>query len=280
MQAFHAAYDAVLASRWPADTDHTTVPTPYGPTRVNGCGPRHAPPVVLLPGGGSATSTAWFATASVLGRTHRVHAVDLAGAPGRGASPGGAPPVRTVADLMAWLDAVLDALDIDDTALCGHSYGGWISLHYALRSPRRVRRLVLLDPTNTFVPFSPRYLLRALPLLLRPTPARSRSFLRWETGGAPLDDSWLALQAHGAGLPAARPVTGPRPGPAELRALRTPTLLLLAGRSRAHDVRAAAAAARQVPAIRTEILPDATHHTLPTASPPGTDDRIAAFLRQ
>ncbi|OKK08240.1 carboxylesterase [Streptomyces sp. CB03234] len=274
--AFLAAYDAVLA-QWPEGTGQSTVPTPYGSTHVNSHGPRNAPPVVLLHGGG-ATSTVWYATAAELGRTHRVHAVDTIGDPGRSVAGPGDRPVRTVADLMAWLDAVLDGLGLDSAAVCGHSYGAWTGLHYALRSPRRVTRLVLLDPTNCFAGFSPRYLLRALPMLLRPTPARNRLFLEWETRGVPLDPAWLRLDAHTAGFPAARPVNGPRPSADALRTLDVPTLVLLAERSRAHDVRKVAAAARDLPAVRTEILPGATHHALPLASPPGTDRRIADFL--
>ncbi|MCH0539119.1 alpha/beta hydrolase [Streptomyces sp. MUM 203J] len=273
--AFFTAYDTVLRTRWPATTVSTTVPTPYGPTHVNSHGPEDGPPVILLPGGG-ATSTVWFATAAELGRTHRVHAVDLIGDPGRSVPGSDDPPVRAVADLMAWLDAVMDGLGTKTASLCGHSYGAWTALHYAVHRPDRLATLVLLDPTNCFSGFSPRYLLRAAPLLLRPTPARTRAFLRWETGGVPLDETWLALERHTAAFPAARPVTGPRP---ETAALRVPTLLLLAERSRAHDVRRAAAAARKVPAVRVEILPGATHHTLPLASPPGTDARVAEFLR-
>ncbi|WP_175411085.1 alpha/beta fold hydrolase [Streptomyces sp. TRM64462] len=279
-EAFQAAYDAVITARWPAGTAGATVPTPYGPTYVNTCGRADGPPVVLLPGGGT-TSTAWFTTATALAATHRVHAVDLVGDPGRSVPGAGDPPVRTVTDLMRWLDAVLDGLGAarGAVALCGHSYGAWIALHYALHAPRRVSRLVLMDPTNCFTGFRPGYLLRAAPMLLRPTPARTRAFLRWETGGAPLDGTWLALEAHVAAFPTARPVTGPRPVAAAARTLRPPTLLLLAERSRAHDIRRAAAAARDIPAVRTETLPGATHHTLPLAPPPGTDARVADFLR-
>lgn len=274
-EAFLTAYDTVLRARWPATALGTTVPTPYGPTHVNSLGPEDGPPVVLLPGGGT-TSTVWFTTAAELSRTRRVHAVDLIGDPGRSIPGADDPPVRTVDDLVRWLDAVLDGLGATAVSLCGHSYGAWMALHYALRRPDRLVKLVLLDATNSFTGFSPRYLLRAVPMLLRPTPARTRAFLRWETGNAPLDEAWLALERHTAGFPTARPVTGPRP---ETAALRVPTLLLLAERSRAHDVRKAAAAAREVPAVQVEILPGATHHTLPLASPPGTDARVAEFLR-
>ncbi|MFB7375536.1 alpha/beta fold hydrolase [Streptomyces sp. NPDC056222] len=165
------------------------------------------------------------------------------------------------------------------TSLVGHSYGAWIALRYALNAPARVDRLVLLDPTNCFTGFSPRYLLRALPMLLRPTPARNAAFLRWETGGAELDPRWWHLAALAADFPAARPVAGPRPRPARLRTLKPPTLLLLAERSRAHDIAEVAARARAaLRDVETATLPKATHHTLPVGSPPETYDRVAGFL--
>ncbi|MFF8605043.1 alpha/beta fold hydrolase [Streptomyces sp. NPDC015346] len=275
-ESFLAAYDAVLA-KWPAGTTTSEVVTAHGTTHVISHGPRTAPPLLLLPGGG-ATSTGWYGAAAALGGAHGVHAVDLVGDPGRSV-PDAARPLRTVEDLVGWLDALLDALALPSTALAGHSYGAWIALHYALRAPGRVDRLVLLDPTNCFTGFSPRYLLRALPMLLRPTPARHASFLKWETGGAPLDPDWRRLNALAADFPTVRPVTGPRPSAPELSGLKPPTLLLLAERSRAHDVARVAARARAaVPGLETATLPGATHHTLPVAVPPGTYERVAGFL--
>ncbi|MBT2441459.1 alpha/beta hydrolase [Streptomyces sp. ISL-36] len=275
-ETFLAAHDAVLA-KWPEPTTSSEIVTAHGTTRLLSHGPEGGSPVLLLPGGG-ATATGWYATAVALGNTHRVHAVDLIGEPGRSV-PDGAHPLRTAEDLRAWLDALLDALGLPAAALVGHSYGAWIALQYALKAPDRVDRLVLLDPTNCFAGFSPRYLLRALPMLLRPTPARNASFLEWETAGAPLDPEWKNLNALAADFPTLRPVAGPRPSPAELSTLKPPTLLLLAERSRAHDIARVASRARAaVPGVETATLPGATHHTLPVASPPETYDRIARFL--
>ncbi|MCT2547701.1 MULTISPECIES: alpha/beta fold hydrolase [Streptomyces] len=262
---FDEAYDEVLANDWPAGTTYSRITTPHGTTHVNSCGPGDAPPLVLLAGGG-ATSTVWCTQAAHLGRAHRVHAVDLIGEPGR--SVAGERPIRTVADLTAWLDGVLDGLGADRTALGGHSYGAWIALHYALHAPHRVRKLVLVDPTQCFAGFRPGYLLHALPMLLRPSAKRTRAFLEWETGGAALGPAWLRLRDAAAGFPSGRPVTGPRPTPEALRGLDVPTLVLLAGRGRAHDpARVAAAAARLLPRVTTATIPGATHHTLPLHGP-------------
>jgi pimeloyl-ACP methyl ester carboxylesterase len=273
---FRAAYDAVLA-QWPAPVEGRDLPTPYGRTRVNSCGPLAAAPLVLLPGGG-ATSTVWGAVvAAGLGRTHRVHAVDLVGEPGLSV-PAEGRAIRTPRDLADWLDAVLDGLDgraaAGPVTLAGHSYGAWIAAHYAVRRPERLGRLVLLDPTRVFAGLRPGYVLRALPMLLRPTPDRIRGFLAWETGEADLDPAWLRLQGETARFPSVRPVTGPRPDPAGLD--RLPLDILFAERARCHDsARAATAARTALPSARIDVLPGVSHHALPLTAPEAIAQSLA-----
>lgn len=273
--AFFAAYDAMLR-RWPADVTSIDVPTPYGGTRVHVCGPEAGAPLVLLPGGGT-TSMAWFGNVEDLGRDHRVYAVDVMGDFGHSVNDG--TPLRGAEDLMAWLDAVLDGLGLGEARLCGHSYGAAIALRYALRAPHRVGGLALLDPTNCFAGPSPRYLLRALPSLLRPTVARQRAFLLWETGRPPEDPGWQDFLDSTATAVRSKVVALRRPWPKELRACTVPTLVLLAGRSRTHDARRVAARARDLlPEAEVVLLPDATHHTLPTERPAELNRLLARFL--
>ncbi|MEU6758996.1 alpha/beta hydrolase [Streptomyces sp. NPDC046685] len=257
--SFRAAYDEALGQE--PRVEAVELPTPYGVTRVNAWGPAGGTPLVLLPGGG-ATSAVWGAcVAAGLGRDHRAYAVDLVGEPGLSVpAPGRA--VRTVGDLVGWLDAVLDGLCPNGpVVLGGHSYGAWIAAHYAARRPARLGRLVLLDPTRVFAGLRPGYVLRAVPMLARPTPQRIRSFLAWETRGAALDPAWLRLQDESVGFPAVRPVTGPRP---DLAGLGVPVQVLFAGRARCHDAERAARAAREVlPGARVAVLPGVSHHALP-----------------
>ncbi|MET9700731.1 alpha/beta hydrolase [Streptomyces sp. NPDC006529] len=272
-EAFRAAYDDALG-RWPGPgpVDARVIDTPFGATRINSTGPRDAPPLALLPGGGT-TSLVWGECLRAgLARERRVHAVDLVGEPGMSV-PAAGRPLRTVDDLTEWLDAVLDGV-VDGVLdgqgvgggvveLAGYSYGGWIAAHYAARRPERLRRLVLLDPTQVFAGLRPAYVARALPMLLRPTPDRVRSFLAWETGGAVLDPAWMRVRTAAAALPTARPVTGARPvlGAGEARGL--PLLALFAGNARCHDpARAARAATAAVPDAVVRVLPGVSHHSL------------------
>jgi pimeloyl-ACP methyl ester carboxylesterase len=229
---------------------------------------------VLLPGGG-ATATVWSGNAAALSRVARVHALDLPGTAGYTVVS-----TRDANELCGWLDTVLETLGGGPVDLAGHSYGGWLALTYALHAPDRVRRLALLDPTQCFAGFRRGYLLHALPLLVRPSRERATALLRWETGGRPLDPTWLTLAGLAAELPSTGTlVTRPKPAADRLRSLDVPTLVLLAERSRAHDIGTVAARARALlPRVSTAVLPGASHHSLPADPAAEVDRALLEFL--
>jgi pimeloyl-ACP methyl ester carboxylesterase len=275
LAGFFAAYDKLM-SRWAVPVETADVPSPFGPTRVNMCGPADAPPLVLLHGG-RANSASWFANAGSLARTRRILAPDTIGDPGRSRNDGR--PLRTRADLMAWLTAVLDGLGVSRADFCGHSFGAWICLEYALSAPQgRVQRLALLDPTQCFAGFAPACLWHALPGMLRPGRSTEK-YLAWEAGGVPHDADWLAMQRLGAGFPTGRIIPGRRPAREALQALRIPVLVLLAEHSRVHDVgKVAAAARRDLPDVAVETLPGVSHHLIPFERPERLNLRLAEFF--
>ena len=274
---FAAAYGRVLA-QWPDPVEVRDLRSAYGRTRITSRGPGGGPPLLLLPGGG-ATSTVWFANAGALSANRRIHAVDLPNDAGLTVVDGR--PVDSLDALHGWLDTVLDDIADGSTAvdLAGHSYGAWIALTYAVSRPERVRRLALIDPTQCFGGFSPSYLLHALPVLMRPSAVRTRRLLHWETGGDPLDRAWLELAGLSAEVATGKLVTGRRPATESLRRLGVPTLVLLAGRSRAHPAsRIAAAAQSLLPRSTVTVLPRATHHSLPMIPAADINRALLTFL--
>jgi pimeloyl-ACP methyl ester carboxylesterase len=131
---------------------------------------------------------------------------------------------------------------------------------------------------RVFSPMSPGYLAHAVPAVLRPSGARML-LLRWETRGAPLDEGWLRVVRPAADIPRRRPVVGPRPSPVRLRALSTPTLVLLPERSRVHDIDAVAAAVRADLANSTTMrLRGVSHHSVPTEQAAATAAALRSFL--
>ncbi|HZX03898.1 alpha/beta hydrolase [Kribbella sp.] len=257
--SFQDAYDALL-EHWGVPVEQLEVADEFGTTHVNACGPVDGAPVVLLPGHG-ATSPVWFTVAPGLAEQYRVYAIDLIVDAGRSTNTGRKP--KTPGDLHLWLTNVLDGLGIDRAALCGHSYGAWIALTYSIAHPDRVRRLALLDPTDTYLGLRVPYILRALPSLLRPSQKRTASFLHWETQGLPLAPEVIKL----AGLAAERPSTPfvrtKRPTDDQLRTV-TP-LVVIADRSKSHNpTQLAHRVATLSPTATVVHLPQATHHSLPS----------------
>ena len=98
------------------------------------------PPLVILHGGGNAISRTWDHVAAALADRFRIIVPDLRG---NGES--------SWAKDYSWqllLDDVLklmDALDLRQTVLCGHSMGGRVAYMLASKHPERVSRLVLVD---------------------------------------------------------------------------------------------------------------------------------------
>lgn len=137
-------------------------------------------PAVVLHGTGIAAGFLM----PLLEKLDGVHALapDL---PGQGLSdPADLPRNTYPSAAVAWLDRLLDALELDTTAMVGHSGGGRWALWYALARPERVTRLVLIAPPGlpgTRCPLL--YRLLATPglgaLLTRVAPPTRRSVLQF-----------------------------------------------------------------------------------------------------
>jgi pimeloyl-ACP methyl ester carboxylesterase len=100
------------------------------------------PPLVLLHGGGG--SGGFFLP--LLNKLRGVRAL-ASDRPGQGLSdPIDLPRDRYRQLAVAWVDGLLDTLQLDTAALLGHSGGAMWALWYALAHPDRVNRLVLIGP--------------------------------------------------------------------------------------------------------------------------------------
>jgi pimeloyl-ACP methyl ester carboxylesterase len=217
-----AYYDAVLAC-WPLPYETYTMPTAQGETFVLASGPAEAPPLVLLHGS-SANSAMWVSDVADLARGHRVYAVDIPGEPGK------SEPVRYELDgdlYAGWLDAVLDGLGIERTALLGLSMGGWFAAHYAGRHPQRITRLALLCPGG-IAPARLSFILRAVWLMRFERERGTERMARFVAGGQPVAEEtiqYTALISRAFNPRMALPLLSD----AEIAALSMPTLLIVGG---------------------------------------------------
>ena len=101
------------------------------------------PTVVFIHGSGMDHTVWTLASRHFARHGNNVVSVDL---PGHGRSTGS--PLATVEEMAGWVIAVLDALDITDAALVGHSLGSLIALECAASHSDRVRAIALVGTTS------------------------------------------------------------------------------------------------------------------------------------
>jgi pimeloyl-ACP methyl ester carboxylesterase len=270
---FLSVYDALCAQRWPSAPSQLEVATRFGPTHVfhwAGSGT----PIVLLHGF-AATSLLWHKAIEALSG-HPVYAVDTIGEAGRSVQRA---PIRDRQDLATWLEEVLGGLRLDRVHLVGASYGGWLALDQALRAPRRLATITLVEPGG-FAKVGPRFFLWAIACglaTIAPGPIRRRAarWLRMST----LDDPPLlrmAMLSHRTYRPHRPRETALSDD--ELRSITVPALLLLGEKSELHPSRRVLARTRALmPALEGEIIPGAGH-SLPYDQAEVVTRRILQFL--
>jgi pimeloyl-ACP methyl ester carboxylesterase len=99
-------------------------------------------PVLLLHGMETVHPKAPFL--DLLGRHAEIIAPSL---PGFG-NTNRPPDFDTIYDLVHLCRAVIDELPHDEIALMGFSFGGWLAAEVAVGRPRRLKKLVLVDPVG------------------------------------------------------------------------------------------------------------------------------------
>jgi pimeloyl-ACP methyl ester carboxylesterase len=263
------------------------------------------PPVVLLHGTGNPAGF-FQPLLNELGGV-RVLAPDR---PGVGLSdPIDLPADRYRETAIAWLDRLLDTLELDATTLLGHSGGGVWALWYALAHPDRVKRLVLLGvPTlpKTRCPLPIRLVAtpglgRLLSWLAPPTPtsmlrfahhvAREKATLARHpdlvdllvaAARDPLTDR--AAKAEFRVLVSPFALVSPsgfrrraRVRPDELRRLAMPTLVLWGEQDPVGSIPVAQTVTELIPHARLEVLP--TGHGPWLGQPTRTATAVLDFMR-
>ncbi len=222
------------------------------------------PPVVLLHGLFVGNMATWYFTAApILARTHRVVLFDLRGH-GRSSRPASGYDVETMASDLAHVVAEHTSGPV---ALVGHSFGGVVALHFALRHPERVTRLALVEAPlppaslgelTDFLQQDPTALLAALPPGARATWRLRERLTALVTETTLLSD-----------LAASQDVSD-----AALSALRPPLLAVYGLASRCRPV--GQRLARLVPNVRHVELSGG--HYLPVEAPAALTQALVEFL--
>jgi pimeloyl-ACP methyl ester carboxylesterase len=272
-ERFMVAYERAFAL-WPQPCEEFDVETATATTRVHAYRPHPGgDPVVLLTGAGFNASS-WYPHVAALGEDRPVYGIDMPGDPNPSIARA---PVSPPENCAAWLDELLGKLSDRPAHLVGFSYGGWVAMNQAIRAPRRVASITLLDPAGLTKLDARFWLWFSIAGLagLTPMPLRRR-LARWLGTPSMTEQELMPLMWAGIrGYHAERRFPGVLTDD-ELRAISVPALLITGARS-----------AMLTPAearARGSLMPDAQVAIVP-GSHGGFDridelnDRIAAFIK-
>jgi pimeloyl-ACP methyl ester carboxylesterase len=271
---FQDAYQAVLA-RWPVPYEEMDVSTSFGTTHVISSGPVDAPALFLIHCY-FGTATVWYPNVAGLSQHFHAYAVDVLGEPNKSR------PVRPITnreELAQWFADLLDALEVKQAYMVGNSFGGFLTLNQAMRTPERLKGIVVISPAASFAQIWPFYFHMFLPVMLG-SEVRVRKALEWASNGVALDDCWTEL--FQLSLSAGRPVNMVFPAVfkrEDLRRIQVPAWLLIGDHEVIYKPEATLRkAVRMMPGLKAEIIPRA-NHIAAMANPEEINKRIIeAFI--
>ncbi|TDZ83224.1 putative carboxylesterase nap [Mycobacteroides salmoniphilum] len=243
----------------PAVISSVDIGTRLGTVRAYRFGSAPGIPLVLLPGRNASTPV-WRANLASLITRRTVYTLDLLGEAGMSVQH---KAIAGAEDQAAWLEDALAGLELDRVHMLGLSIGGWNAVNHAVRYPKRLASLILLDPAMTFAPVTWKMLVVSLGAVISGMPQWLRNrLLSWISGGVPVDESVPEAALISSGmrdfamyLPTPHPFTDE-----QLRGLRLPVLAVIAGRSIVHrPQRAAERAQLLLPHAQVQRWSDASH---------------------
>jgi pimeloyl-ACP methyl ester carboxylesterase len=229
------------------------------------------PPLIALHGATSAGREDFAAQLPNLSKAFLVHIPD---ARGHGRTRWDAAEGFQYSWLVDDLEAFAGALGLESFHLLGFSMGAMTALQFAVRSPRRLRTLVVIGITTHREPRASvgRRLMDPVRILAQ-DPALAATLARRHDAGQG-EGAWQRL------LPAiaADIATQPLLSPAELHSIDCPTLVACGDRDPFVPVESAAGLARQLPAGQLFVAPDCGHEVM-VRRPGLFNDVLAAFYR-
>lgn len=246
--------------------------SPFDPSR---------PAVVLIHGAGMDHSAWAWQSRALAQRSNAVLAVDL---PGHGGSQG--PPLDSIPALSGWLIRLLDAADIAEAALAGHSLGALVALDAAARFPQRVRAIALIGAAAR-MPVHPALLQaaqgnRAEAIVMVNLWGHGQ---RAQIGGCPVPGLWMTglgqrlLERAGPGVLHAglAACDGYREGADRAADVRCPARVIIGARDRMTPAKAGRALAAMISGAAASVIP-AAGHMLMIERPGETLDALLAIF--
>ena len=250
--------------------------TCLGRTHVIISGEINNPPVILIHAF-YATAASWYQNLKVLSENFRVYTVDIIGDPNK------SEPIRQIrklTDFTNWFNDMMSELNIEKADFIGNSVGAFHVANFALHSPDKVKRMILIGPAATFSQIMPFYFhtfpggITGLSLLVRHAVKWIENEIPFESGFHKL--FYLTLK-YGKSANQVFPKVFTDE---ELAKIETPTLLIYGDKEVIYNIdKSIDRAKRLMKNIKVKIIPHANHITA-ASNAKVTNETILRYLEK
>ncbi|MFB1081013.1 alpha/beta fold hydrolase [Jeotgalibacillus sp. JSM ZJ347] len=138
---YQSAYKEVM-KLWKIPYKDNKITTKFGDVSVLECGNRQKEPLIFFHAFGF-SSAEWYGCAENLAEDYLLYFVDVLGEFNNSNTK---EHLNEREDYVDWITELIDALNIANVTMIGHSNGGWHALNYAILKPDRVKSLIILSP--------------------------------------------------------------------------------------------------------------------------------------
>lgn len=271
-----AIYDARL-KQWPVPYESIYIDTSYGRVHTIVSGPEKAPSVILLHASGL-SAWSWLYNVGDLARYFRTYAIDTIGDAGKSRLNDPDIYPKDGYSLSKFYGEIADKFEIESSYVVGASQGGFIGTNFALFSPDRVKKLVLLGPMG--YAGTGRTVIRIVLATIIPLKRIQDSTFHWAFGedeGVQLAvQEWFQTVMTGVFPKQARPRTF---STEQLQNLQLPVLLVLGQRDGlVGNPERAKKVAQGISDVRTVVVN--TGHAIGVEQPDKVNAFILDFLKQ
>lgn len=268
-------YDSLIESIG-IDYEERYLNTCLGRTHVIVTGEKENPPVILIHAF-YATGASWYQNLKALSVNFRVYTVDIIGDPNK-SEP--IKPIRKLTDFIDWFNDLMSKLDIERADFIGNSVGAFHVANFALHSPEKVIRMILIGPAATFSQIIPFYF-HTFPGGITGLSFLVRYAVKWIENEIPFESGfhklfYLTLK-YGKSANQVFPKVFKDE---ELVKIETPTLLIYGDKEVIYNIdKAIERAKRLMKNIKVKIIPHANHITA-VSNAKVTNETILRYLEK
>ena len=176
----YKSYDRSM-DLWDVKYTEEYVETDYGKSHIIISGEDNKQALIILPGLFGDASM-WFPNVGELSKHYKVYTLDMINYGGKSQPEGKA--ISEFSDYKIWFNQILSHYNLDSVSIMGISYSSWLGLSLARETPNRITSIIMLDPSETFMPMNGGIAWKGFKyFMFFPNRTKYAKFLDWLGGG-------------------------------------------------------------------------------------------------